>query len=54
MSRGFSPGLLLASRCPEYGFDVAWLASKKHYWGDFFEAYLSMYLDLADLITPDR
>ena len=52
MNRGFSPGRMLVSQCPEYGFDEAWLASKEHFWGDFFEAYGSMYLDLAATITP--
>lgn len=46
------PGRMLVSQCPEYGFDKAWLASKEHFWGDFFEAYGSMYLDLVAMITP--
>lgn len=56
MNRGFSPGVLLASQCPDYAFDSSWLDEKvsagEHMWGDIFEAYTSMYIDLTNCITP--
>ena len=54
LQKGFSPGLLLASQRPENIFNSEWLeGNDQSYWGDIFEAYMSMYVDLVELIVPD-
>ncbi|MDD4073438.1 MAG: hypothetical protein PHY78_13865 [Desulfobacterales bacterium] len=53
LPKGFSPGLLLVYQYPENIFNSNWLEGKdKIYWGDIFEAYMSMYADLVELIVP--
>lgn len=53
LPKGFSPGLLLVCQYPENIFSSNWLDEKDQiYWGDIFEAYMSMYAGLVELIVP--
>ena len=54
LPRGFSPGMLLVSQCPENIFDSKWLEKNEDtYWGDIFEAYMAMFAELVEFITPN-
>lgn len=52
LPNGFSPGRFLVMPCPRKYFDRSWLESQDHHWGDVFEAFLSMFFDLSDILAP--
>jgi hypothetical protein len=49
---GFSPGLLLVSEAPAEFLDGDWRAAPGCRWGDYFEAYLCLFRECAEIIAP--
>ncbi len=52
MEYGFSPGKYLTFNQPEIVFDKAWIDSKPLEWPDIFEAYMHMFWDLIEILSP--
>ena len=55
LPHGFSPGRLLVEPASAASFGQVWLRQQSHHhWGDLFEAYVSMFEELAFLLVPGR